>query len=85
MILLYIECPPEQYGIYCNERCSGQCKNNKPCHHVSGECLTDCKDGYIGSLCTDGKKYSILVTKRLHIGYKQNVVCSPNWPDWGQW
>lgn len=62
----------------CNELCSGHCIHNKPCHHVRGECSNGCKDGYIGSLCADGKKYSFLVTKVLHIGYKQKVVCSLN-------
>lgn len=58
--LLCIECPPEYFGMYCKELCSGHCINNKPCHHVSGECSNGCKDGYIGSLCTDGKNYSFL-------------------------
>lgn len=52
--------------------------DSKPCHHVSGECSNGCKDGYIGYPCTDGKKYSILVTKVLQIGNKQKVVCSRN-------
>lgn len=64
----------------CNERCSGHCINNKPCHHVSGECSNGCKDGYIGLLCNDGKKYSFLVKKKkgVHIGNCWEVVCSLN-------
>lgn len=67
-ILLYIECSSDYYGMNCNERCSGHCINNKPCHHVSGECSNGCKDGYIGLLCNDGKKYSFLVkNKKVYI------------------
>lgn len=73
-----IECSPEYFGMYCKERCSGHCINNKPCHHVNGECSNGCKDGYVGSRCTEGKKYpfivTLVITKMLFV----------HWTDWGQ-
>lgn len=59
-----IECSPEYFGMDCSELCSENCINKKQCHHVSGVCFNGCQDGYIGSLCTDGKKYSFFCKVR---------------------
>lgn len=69
----FIECHPKYFGMDCNELCSGHCINNKPCHHINGECTNGCTDGYIGSLCTAGKTYLFLATKGQHISNYKNV------------
>lgn len=54
-IQIQIECPPEQFGLDCRERCSGQCINNEACDHASGVCSSGCQDGYIGTRCDECK------------------------------
>lgn len=55
-IYLNSECTPDYYGMNCRERCSGHCKSNKPCDHVSGECPGGCEDGYMDEFCNSCKK-----------------------------
>lgn len=45
------ECPDGRYGLGCNERCTGYCKHNQSCNHVTGLCDLGCANGYIGAQC----------------------------------
>lgn len=56
------ECDSNNFGLDCRERCSGHCKNNEPCDHVSGDCSNGCQDGYHGARCFNCKKL-IITTK----------------------
>lgn len=56
-----IECPPGQFGLVCGERCSGHCINNESCNHVSGVCARGCQDGFLGTHCTNGEKFLVIL------------------------
>lgn len=56
-IPLCIGCPSRYFGLDCRQLCSGNCKSDEPCDHVSGACTNGCKDGYVGARCANGKKY----------------------------
>lgn len=56
-INLCIGCPSHYFGLDCRQRCSGNCISDEPCDHVSGACTNDCKDGYVGTRCANGKTY----------------------------
>lgn len=61
MHLFWKGCPPGQFGIGCREGCSGHCINNEPCDHISGVCSTGCRDGFVGSYCTNCKKNASVI------------------------
>ncbi|XP_076448640.1 uncharacterized protein LOC143285267 [Babylonia areolata] len=44
-------CPAGLYGVQCNQTC-GHCQSDSQCHHVSGECLQGCAEGFTGTHCT---------------------------------
>lgn len=65
------ECPDGRYGLGCNERCTGYCKHNQSCNHVTGLCDLGCANGYIGAQCNK-------VCSAGFYGEKCSGVCSPN-------
>lgn len=48
------ECIKGWYGIKCLQQCSGYCKDNITCDHVTGQCEEGCDKGWTGSLCDKG-------------------------------
>lgn len=67
IIPLCIGCPSHYYGLDCRQRCSGNCISDESCDHVSGVCTNGCEDGYVGTRCANGKKYSFFVD--IHAAY----------------
>lgn len=49
------ECAVERHGVECRGICSGHCKGNIICNHVTGQCDGGCVVGWKGSLCNKGK------------------------------
>lgn len=52
--VLQTECDEMWYGVNCSQQCSGHCKNNSTCHHVTGQCDGGCNAGWTGTTCTIG-------------------------------
>eukprot|EP00105_Crassostrea_gigas_P023566 XP_011443442.1 PREDICTED: multiple epidermal growth factor-like domains protein 10 [Crassostrea gigas] len=44
-------CRKRWYGVNCSQQCSGHCRNNTPCHHVTGQCDRGCDAGWTGAFC----------------------------------
>ncbi|XP_062567736.1 multiple epidermal growth factor-like domains protein 10 [Saccostrea cucullata] len=44
-------CLAGTFGLECNGSCSGQCKDNETCDHVTGLCPNGCAHGWTGSYC----------------------------------
>lgn len=54
-MFLFIGC---EYGFYnqdCIHTCSGHCKDNVACNHVTGQCDDGCAAGWAGLKCDRGK------------------------------
>ncbi|XP_065922546.1 receptor-type tyrosine-protein phosphatase epsilon [Magallana gigas] len=47
-------CPAGQFGLQCESKCVGHCKDSVGCNHTSGLCDNECGDGWTGSNCTKG-------------------------------
>nr|XP_022311632.1 receptor-type tyrosine-protein phosphatase epsilon-like [Crassostrea virginica] len=45
------KCIDGRYGLYCEQQCSGHCKDNAVCNHVTGQCDGGCAPGWRGVLC----------------------------------
>nr|XP_022305068.1 protein draper-like isoform X1 [Crassostrea virginica] len=45
-------CPAGWYGLDCKQQCSGHCKDNALCNHVTGQCYNGCAAGWRGALCS---------------------------------
>ena len=54
-IFLRKECVGGWYGLDCHQRCSGHCRDNAVCCHVTGQCDGGCTAGWRGALCDKGK------------------------------
>lgn len=54
MIYIHIECREGLYGEKCSQLCSGNCKDNKTCNHVTGQCDEGCTTGWRGAMCNYG-------------------------------
>lgn len=50
------ECTNGWYSVNCSRQCSGHCRENIPCNHVTGHCDKGCDTGWTGTLCINGKK-----------------------------
>lgn len=50
------ECTNGWYGANCSQRCSGHCRDDTICNHVTGLCDKGCDAGWTGFLCNQGKK-----------------------------
>uniref|UniRef100_A0A8W8NKF0 Multiple epidermal growth factor-like domains 10 n=1 Tax=Magallana gigas TaxID=29159 RepID=A0A8W8NKF0_MAGGI len=65
------ECREGLYGERCSQLCSGNCKDNETCNHVTGQCDKGCTTGWKGAMCdeecVDGT-----------FGYDCNGNCSAN-------
>lgn len=48
------ECREGWYGVKCNQQCSGHCRDNITCNHVTGQCDRGCNAGWIGAMCEKG-------------------------------
>ena len=48
------ECAFGLYGVDCSQKCSGHCKNNVTCDHLTGVCNEGCAAGWNGSYCDKG-------------------------------
>ncbi|XP_078329598.1 uncharacterized protein LOC111116561 [Crassostrea virginica] len=46
-----IRCADGWYGVDCKQNCSGHCRDNIPCNHVTGQCDGGCAAGWSGELC----------------------------------
>ncbi|XP_061185184.1 multiple epidermal growth factor-like domains protein 10 [Saccostrea echinata] len=44
-------CPFGWYGIGCENKCLGYCKNNVTCNNESGNCVGGCASGWMGVIC----------------------------------
>ena len=49
--ILLLECNEGWYGFDCKLQCSGHCKDNAVCSHVSGLCDEGCVVGWKGNSC----------------------------------
>lgn len=58
------ECPDGRYGLGCNERCTGYCKHNQSCNHVTGLCDLGCANGFIGAQCNKGNEQCLKKKKK---------------------
>ena len=59
-ILLKV-CTKDWYGLDCKQQCSGHCRDNVVCNHMTGQCDVGCAAGWTGSKCNKGKlKFSSL-------------------------
>lgn len=77
------ECPNGQYGLGCKKRCTGYCKHNTSCNHVTGLCDLGCADGYIGTLCNKGNEqksfeFTFLTTSYTKPAAFSQLSCSPH-------
>ncbi|XP_052686889.1 multiple epidermal growth factor-like domains protein 10 [Crassostrea angulata] len=45
-------CPAGYYGLKCESKCVGHCKDSKTCNHTNGLCNNGCDDGWTGLNCT---------------------------------
>ncbi|XP_062567733.1 multiple epidermal growth factor-like domains protein 10 [Saccostrea cucullata] len=50
-IMCQTECPWRWYGEKCKSECSGHCKGNISCNHVTGNCDAGCAAGWMGEQC----------------------------------
>uniref|UniRef100_K1R3Y1 Scavenger receptor class F member 2 n=1 Tax=Magallana gigas TaxID=29159 RepID=K1R3Y1_MAGGI len=48
------ECGIGLYGEKCTQQCSGNCKDNETCNHVTGQCDNGCTTGWKGDMCDNG-------------------------------
>lgn len=62
------ECTNGWYGANCSQRCSGHCRDDTICNHVTGLCDKGCDAGWTGSLCNQGKK----TTRKRPIKYTKS-------------
>lgn len=44
-------CREGLYGEKCRQQCSGHCKDNVTCNHVTGQCDEGCTTGWKGTMC----------------------------------
>ncbi|XP_078330668.1 uncharacterized protein LOC144624644 [Crassostrea virginica] len=49
--VIVLECTAGWYGLDCKQECSGNCKDNTVCNHVTGQCDGGCAAGRRGTLC----------------------------------
>ena len=54
------ECKKGWYGLDCRSQCSGHCRDNAACNHVTGQCDGGCVAGWRGVLCDKGILFSRL-------------------------
>lgn len=50
LFLFYEECDDKLFGEECWKEC-GSCYDDIFCDYIMGECLGECKDGWVGSFC----------------------------------
>ena len=50
-VILLKECTEGWYGLDCKQQCSGHCRDNAVCNHVTGGCNVGCTAGWTGTLC----------------------------------
>lgn len=64
------ECLVGRYGVDCKQHCSGHCRDNTSCNHVTGQCDEGCAAGWRGDECNKGKQnllfLTFLKTQTLH-------------------
>lgn len=51
---IHIECGAGLYGEKCRQQCSGNCKDNEICIHVTGQCDKGCTTGWRRAMCDNG-------------------------------
>ena len=51
MYFYTVECAEGWYGQNCTLKCSGHCRDNAACNHVTGHCLGGCDAEWRGYLC----------------------------------
>lgn len=49
------ECREGWYGINCSQQCTGHCRDEAFCSHVTGLCDRGCAAGWTGVRCDAGK------------------------------
>lgn len=54
MLYCMLVCTDGWYGVNCNQQCSGHCRDDTTCNHVTGQCEKGCDKGWSGSLCDKG-------------------------------
>lgn len=73
------ECREGWYGVNCSQQCSGHCKDDTPCNHVTGLCDNGCDAGWKELKCDEGKTCNLTSTKknyRKHQKIAQSICCS---------
>lgn len=50
--LYKIECSDGLYGDNCSHQCSGHCRHNIACNHVTGQCDGGCTEGWFSVNCS---------------------------------
>lgn len=53
-------CEDGFYSQNCNRQCSGHCKDNATCNHVTGQCEEGCAAGWKGLNCDIGRVVFVL-------------------------
>lgn len=53
-----IACREGWFGVNCSQQCSGHCRDNATCNHVTGQCDGGCNAGWTGTLCEQGIFFS---------------------------
>lgn len=54
---IHVECGIGLYGEKCTQQCSGNCKDNETCNHVTGQCDNGCTTGWKGDMCDNGNTW----------------------------
>lgn len=58
IFIFILECKEGWYGVNCSKPCSGHCKDNMPCDHMTGHCEKKCDAGWTGLQCDKGNASS---------------------------
>ena len=61
--------------MMCKDTCSQHCQDPRSCDHITGTCVGGCRDGWIGSKCTESKPFSILQNACIFIKFYVMVNC----------
>nr|XP_022311255.1 uncharacterized protein LOC111116549 [Crassostrea virginica] len=72
-IVAKAECAEGRYGQNCTLKCSGHCRDNAACNHVTGQCLGGCDAEWRGSLCD---------VEQIDISYQKAATQIPLYHGW---
>lgn len=61
LCLISTECVEGWFGEGCNHKCTGHCKDNIICNHVTGNCERGCSLGWTGYRCEKGSGFVYII------------------------